>query len=288
MRPLARDAVGVLAGALLLGGAWWTLERAREKTDPRRAVVRAIRREAGPRDLVVVTDEAPELVAMAAPVPALWGLPAMDDLRGVRRVYGVAPQPAALAPLLGRFGIPYPVDREGRAARWEVAEHHLGRVVFDASNELGARVTAERVGGADNGPCPLEGPVLACHGPEWNRVRAEPHRFDGAELRCIYAHPQSDGTLTFRFAGLPAARSLVGAVGIDDAGWFAGGAVVTAHLTLRLAGQPELVRDVRAVNRKGVAGYRIDLPNAAGEATMTVTTPDAGARQFCFTFVLTE
>ncbi|MDB4932312.1 MAG: hypothetical protein JWM10_4796, partial [Myxococcaceae bacterium] len=280
--------VGVLAGALLLGGAWFTLERAREKSDPRRAVVRTIRREAGPRDLLVVTDEAPELVAMAAPVPALWGLPTMDDLPGVRRVYGVAPQPAGLAPLLGRFGIAYPVDREGRAARWEIAEHHLGRVVFDASNELGARVTAERVGGADNGPCPLEGAVLGCHGPEWNRVRAEPHRFDGAELRCIYSHPQTDGTLTFHFTGLPPARALVGAVGIDDAGWFAAGAVVTAHLTLRLEGQPEMVRDVRAVNRKGVAGYRIDLPHAGGEATMTVTTPDAGARQFCYTFVLTE
>ena len=91
MRALARDAVGVLVGLIALGGAWWTLERAREKTDPRRAVVRAIRREAGPRDLVVVVDEAPELVAMASPVPALWGLPQMDDVHGVRRVYGVAP-----------------------------------------------------------------------------------------------------------------------------------------------------------------------------------------------------
>ena len=288
MRSLARDALGVLVGALALGGAWWTLERAREKSDPRRAVVRMIRREAGPRDLVVVTDEAPELVAMASPVPALWGLPQMDDLHGVRRLYGVAPQAPGLAPLLGRFGLGAPVDREGRAVRWDVAEHHLGKVVFDASHELGARVTAERVGGADNGPCPLEGTVLGCHGPEWNRVRAEPHRFDGAELRCIYAHPQSDGTLTFRFTDLPPARALVGAVGIDDAGWFPTGAVVTAHLALRLAGQPEIAREVRAVNRKGVVGYRFDLPNARGEATMTVTTPDAGARQFCFTFVLTE
>ena len=288
MRPVARDALGVLVGALALGGAWWALERAREKTDPRRAVVRTIRREAGPRDLVVVADEAPELVALASPVPALWGVPQMDDVHGVRRLYGVAPQPAGLAPLLGRFGLGATVDREGRAARWEVAAHHLGRVVFDASRELGARVTAERVGGADNGPCPLEGAVLGCHGPEWNRVRAEAHRFDGAELRCIYAHPQTDGTLTFHFADLPPARALVGAVGIDDAGWFPTGATVTAHLTMRLAGHPEVVRDVRAVNRKGVVGYRVELPHAGGAATMTVTTPDAGERQFCFTFVLTE
>ena len=288
MRPVARDAVGVLVGLVALGGAWWSLERAREKTDPRRAVVRAIRREAGPRDLVVVTDEAPELVAMASPVPALWGLPSMDDVRGVRRVYGVAPQASGLAPLLGRFGLGTAVDREGRAQRWDVAEHHLGRVVFDASRELGARVTAERVGGVDSGPCPLEGTVLGCHGPEWNRVRAEPHRFDGAELRCVYAHPQSDGTLTFHFAGLPAARSLVGAVGIDDAGWFPGGAVVTARITLRFTGQADVVHEVRAVNRRGVVGYRFALLSAPGEATMKVTTPDAGARQFCFTFVLAE
>lgn len=288
MRPIARDALGVLVALAALGGSWWALERAREKTDPRRAVVRMIRREAGPRDLVVVTDEAPELVALASPVPALWGVPQMDDLHGVRRVYGVAPTASALAPLLGRFGSGATVDREGRALRWEIAAQHLGRVVFDASHELGARVTAERVGGADNGPCPLEGAVLGCHGPEWNRVRAEPHRFDGAEMRCIYAHPQTDGTLTFRFTGLPPARALVGAVGIDDAGWFPTGAVVTASITLRLEGQAEMVREVRAVNRKGVTGYRFELPHAPGEATMTVTTPDAGARQFCFTFVLAE
>gem|GEM_PF-1599838 len=288
VRPVVRDALGVLVALAALGGSWWALERAREKTDPRRAVVRMIRREAGPRDLVVVTDEAPELVAMASPVPALWGVPQMDDLHGVRRVYGVAPTASALAPLLGRFGTGSTVDREGRALRWEIAAQHLGRVVFDASHELGARVTAERVGGADNGPCPLEGAVLGCHGPEWNRVRAEPHRFDGAELRCIYAHPQTDGTLTFRFTGLPPARALVGAVGIDDAGWFPAGAVVTANITLRLEGHGEIVREVRAVNRKGVTGYRFELPHSPGEATMTVTTPDAGARQFCFTFVLAE
>lgn len=288
MRAAARDALGLLVGLLALGGAWWALERTRDHTDPRRGVVRAIRREAGLRDLVVLTDEAPELVALASPVPALWGVPQMDDLRGVRRVYGVAPQAPGLAPLVGRFGLGATVDREGRAARWEVAGHHLGRVVFDATRELGARVTAERVGGADSGPCPPEAGVLACHGPEWNRVRAEPHRFDGGELRCVYAHPQTDGTLTFRFADLPPARALVGAVGIDDAGWFAGGAAVTAHLTLRLEGHAELARDVLAVNRKGVTGYRIELPYARGEATMTVTTPDAGARQFCYTFVLTE
>jgi hypothetical protein len=64
--------------------------------------------------------------------------------------------------------------------------------------------------------------------------------------------------------------------------------VVTARLTLRLEGQAEIAREVRAVNRKGVTGYRFELPYARGEATMTVTTPDAGARQFCFTFVLAE
>ncbi len=288
MKPLTRDAVGVLLGLLALGGAWFALERAREKTDPRRALVRTIRREAGRRDLVVVTDEAPELVALAAPIPALWGTPSMDDVRGVRRVYGVAPTPPGLTALLGRFGPGSPVDREGRALRWEVEAGHLGRVVFDATRELGTRMTAERVGGADNGPCPLEGQHLACHGPEWNRLRAEPHRFDGGDLRCVYAHPQSDGTLTIRFSGLPPARMLVGAVGIDDAGWFAGGAVVTAHLSIRLQGHAEITHDIRTGRPRGVVGYRLALPSAPGEATMTVTTPDAGARQFCYTFVLTD
>lgn len=288
MRPLTRDVAGVLLGLIALGVAWVGLELVRESRDPRRRLVRTIAREASRRDLVVVTDEAPELVALASPVPALWGVPLMDDLRGVRRLYGVAPAPTGLTPLIARFGPGLRVGSDGRALRWEVATEHLEHVVFDATRELGARVTAERVGGADNGPCPLEGTVLACHGPEWNRLRAENHRFDTGEMRCVYAHPQTDGTLTIRFTGLPAARALSGAFGIDDAGWFAGGAVVTAHVTLRLQGHPEITHDLRTAAPRGVVGYRFALPFAPGEATMTVTTPDAGARQFCFTFALTE
>ncbi len=288
MRPWHRDVAAVALGLVALAGAAWTLERAREKTDPRRAAVRAIRREAGPTDLVLVTDEAPELVALASPVPAVWGPVDAADLRGVRRVYGVAPSAAGLAPLLGRFGPGEPVGTGGFAMRWEAAERHVAHVLFDATHEIGARVTAERVGGHDNGPCPLQGAMLGCHGDEWNRVRAEAHRFDGAEMRCVYAHPQSDGRLVVHLANLPGGRAIVGAVGIDDAGYFPGGATVRAHFVVRALDQTEVLRDVDAVSRRGVAPYRIDLTKPPVDATVTVTTPNAGARQFCFTFQLVE
>lgn len=282
------DVAALAVAALSLAAAWRLLTAARRHADPRAALVQTIRRSAGPRDLLLIADEAPELVAAAAPMAAVWGNPLLNDLTGVRRVYVLATSGPSLAQYLGRFGPGEPVGGSDAAMRWDLARDHSAHVLYDASSLVGTRVTGERIGGADAGPCPPEGSLLMCHGPDWNHVRAEPHLFDGVTTTCVYAHPATDSTLVLRFAELPPGRALVGMYGIDDNGYHPGGANVTAHMELQFDGKSTLTRDLVATNRKGVTGYRIELPGAAGSAVMSIATPDAGARQFCFTFLVVE
>lgn len=285
---VAWEMLMVLAGLTALGGAWRALDWARGRSDPRRAVVSQVRREAGARDLIVLTDEAPELVALASPVAAVWGSVALDDLHGVRRLYGIAPAEAQLATLIGRFGPGAVLGPGARARRWDLPAEHTGRVVFDVATALSDRVTAHRDGGEDAGPCPFANGRLVCHGPDWNQLRVETHRFDGGDMACLYAHPHPDGTLVVELNGVPPARALVGAFGIDDAGYFPAGTDVTLALVWRAEGHPEATHTLVARNRKGVTGYRFEVPHAAARATLTISTPNAGARQFCFTLRATE
>lgn len=282
------DAVALAVAALSVAAGWRLLTAARRHADPREALVQTIRRGAGPRDLLLFADESPELVTAAAPMPALWGAPALTDLSGVRRLYVITANTPSLALYLGRFGPGHALAGADGAMWWDLARDHSGRVIYDAATLVGSKVTGERVGGEDAGPCPPEGALLACHGPDWNRVRAEPHLFDGVNTQCVYAHPATASTLVLRFADLPAGSALVGMYGIDDNGYHPGGADVTAHLELQFDGKQSISRDLVATNRKGVTPYRIELPGSAGSAVMSIATPDAGARQFCFTFVVVE
>lgn len=283
-----RDALWLVLSALALAGAFVALEAARSKGDTRRPVARAIRREATNKDLVVVVDEAPELVAMVRPTPSLWGVPPLTDLVGVRRLYALAPTEAALAPLFARLGPAAPYRGDARVRRWDVANAHLGRVVFNVLDALGDKVAAHRTGGVDAGPCPSDGVHLACHGPPWNTIVVEPHHFDGAELRCVFAHPQADGALVLEVNDLPPAHALSGVIGIDDAGYHAAAAAVNARVEVRPVGRPVITRALVAPNRHGVTPWRIDVPHVGASASITVTTENAGARQFCFTLVATE
>jgi len=278
----------VLGGLAALGLAWKTLEWSRARSDPRRAAVALVRREAGPRDLLLLTDEAPDLVAMAAPVATVWGALPLDDLRGVRRVYGLAPQAAQLATLMGRFGAGREFGPGGRGRVWDLPAEHTGRVLFDVNTAFGERVTARREGGDDAGPCPFVNHRLVCRGPDWNQPRIETHRFDGGEMACLYAHPHPGGTLVFDLTAVPPARVVVGAFGIDDAGHFPAGTDVTMRVQWQAEGHPAAEHVLVARNRKGVTGYRFVVPHAAARATLTISTPDAGARQFCFTLRATE
>jgi hypothetical protein len=85
----AGDVLALAAAVIALGASWELLERARASTDPRRPMVRAVRAEATARDLVLVAEESPETLDALAPLPAVWGVPPLDDLQGVRRVYAL-------------------------------------------------------------------------------------------------------------------------------------------------------------------------------------------------------
>lgn len=287
-RRVVTELAALVCALAALALAMRALEAARRKSEPRRALVQEIRREATTRDLIVINDEAPELLALAAPVPALWGNPPLDDLRGLRRLYVLAPTRAALGPFQARLGEGRRVGGDARAMVWDIEEAHLGATVFNAAQHLGTQVQARREGGVDDGPCPADGNLLTCHGPPWNHIQVGPHHFDGAEVACIFAHPQADGRLIFDVAGIPPARSVVGIVGVDDGGYFPEGADVTVHFEYRADGHAAVVRDIVGRNKRGLTPYRVEVPRAAATAQLTVTTPNAGARQFCFTFVATD
>jgi hypothetical protein len=275
-------ALFALVGALML------LEYARRRGDSRRSIAQAIAREGSRKDLLIVLDEAPELVALARPVPAVWGLPTLGDLSGIRRLYGLASTEAPLGHLFARLGPAEPFRGEARARRWDITARHLSRVVFNANDVLGTQLQARREGGVDDGPCPFVDGHLTCHGPPWNHVMVDAHHFDGIELRCVYGHPQADGRLILELTSIPPARAVVGAVGIDDGGYHPTGADVTAHVEYRAEESPPVVADVVARNRRGLTPWRIEVPERVASATITITTPNAGARQFCFTFLATQ
>lgn len=278
----------VALAALSLGASALALQTVRDRSDPRRALARRVRSSATPRDLAVFTDEAPDLVALMRPVPAVYGSPPLHDLRPFERLWVMADRPAATAPYLARFGPGEAVDGEGKSIRWDLARAGLSRVVWDAASELGRTVQAARDGGEDAGPCPFANGRLVCHGPDWNQPRAEAHRFDGVEVRCLYSHPQADGALVYTMGPIPAGRAVVGAVGIDDAGFFPTGADVTMAVRWQPEGHPAVERTVVARNRKGMTAWSLTAPSAPASATVRITTPNAGARQFCFTLVVTE
>lgn len=282
------DGVWLALSVAALAGSFATLEYARGKGDTRRALARAIRRESTRRDVVIVTDEAPELVALVRPTPSLWGVPPLGDLSGVRRLYALAPNEAALTPFFARLGPAEPFHGDARVRRWDVSDAHLGRVVFNALDSVGDKLQAHREGGADDGPCPADSGHLACHGPPWNTVEVQTHHFDGAELRCVFAHPQADGALVLALNDLPPAHAISGVVGIDDTGYHATAAAVNVRVEYHASGAAPITRELVAPNKHGVTAWRIPVPHAPATATIRLTTANAGARQFCFTLVATE
>jgi len=279
-------ALGVGVAALL--GSMALLQRVRRGTDPRPYLVSAIRKEASARDLLVVTDESPELLAAMQPYPAIWGTPPMPDLTGVRRVYAVAPYAAALAPMFARFGPAPPFAREDRARRWDVEAQGLTRVVYQATDALGSTLQARREGGAVEGPCPFVGDRLACNGEPYLHVVVAPLHFEGVEQRCVFAHPHEGGRVVIELSNIPPARAIVGVFGLDDAAIFPEGAPVNMHVALRPEKGAPVERDFVAHNRRGLTPYRIDVGDAAVSATVSVAAQRVGARSFCFTLTATR
>lgn len=277
------DIAAMAAGMIALGAAWSLLDRARAATDPRRALVQAVRAEATAQDLVLVADESAEALGALAPLPSLWGVPPMDDLTGVRRVYGMGGTVGALGPLYARFGPGRALDAAGRAIAWDLAAQRVTRVTYDANLAFLDRVNARREGGGDEGPCPREGLQLHCKGPEWNHLRVEPHMFDGAPVICLYAHPHADGALVIVFEQVPASRALVGTLGIDDVAIFPEGTSVNAEVLFTPVEGAPVQRTLVAPNRRGVTPYRIELPEHPGTVVWRISSPNISSRQLCFT-----
>ena len=277
------DIVGLAAAVIALGLAWELLDAARAFTDPRRALVRVVRAEATAQDLVLVADESPEALDALAPLPSLWGVPPMDDLRGVRRVYALGGTVGALGPFYARFGEGRALEPGGRAVAWDLAAQRLRRVTYDANTAFLDRANARREGGADGGECPREGAQLHCNGAEWNHLRVEPHTFDGAVFPCVYAHPHADGNLVIVFEQVPTSRALVGTVGIDDVAIFPDGAPVIIALQFTPSVGAPVQRALVAPNRRGVTPYRVELPPSPGTAVWRISTPNISSRQLCFT-----
>lgn len=289
-----REIALVVVAAVSLSLAGFALHLARDHSDPRRALDRNIRAMTSPRDLVVFTDESPERVEFMYPTPALYGSIPLGDLRPFDTLWVIADRSASLAPYTARFGAGRPIGTNdtngtnGTVMAWSLRRDGLSKVLWSVTDHVGVGVTAKREGGADGGPCPFANGRLVCHGPDWNQPRTEVHRFDGTDVMCLYAHPQADGALVFSLNGIPAGRRVVGAVGIDDAGYFPAGAPVTMAVHWSPAGHPPIEHTVTAPNRKGITPWAITVPATMATATISVTTPNAGARQFCFTLVVTE
>lgn len=286
-RTLRELAILGLAGAAL-AGSFALLEHTRRKADTRRALAQAIRREASDRDIVIVVDESPELVDTVRPIPAVWGIPPITDLTGVRRIYGMATSAAQLTPFFMRLGPAAPFQGDPRVRRWDVAHGHLDHAIFQATDAIGSHLNARREGGPPDGPCPLEGDHLACKGEAYLHVAAVPLHFDGVDMRCVFAHPHDGGRLVLELTDLPPAHAILGVVGIDDGGVFPQGVPVTMHVEYRAVGAAAVAGDVVAPNRRGVTPWRFDVAHQPASATLVVTAANTGARQFCFTMTSVE
>lgn len=281
---LVSELIALVGAGACLVAAWTGLQMARRHADPRFAMIDTIRREAGPRDLILLPEESLDLASRAAPVPVLWGTVSLRDLHGLRRLYALTPSHNALFAYEARLGTGRALGTSSMA--WDLAR--TATVQLDITTEIGGRLSAKRIGGVHDGDCPLQATGLICHGEPWNHVRAETHHFDGTELMCLFAHPQADGRLELALARLPPLRALVGVAGIDDAGQHPGGAPVHMDVHFTSATGTVVDRRVSTSDARGVVPYRVELPYEAGGATLTITTPNAGARQFCFTMYGTE
>ncbi len=273
--------IALWAATLGLIAGWRIFQWGLNTGDPRYAAVRSIRSEADARrDVLVFTDEAIHLMTAARPMMSLHGIPAMDDLTGFRRLYAVGHDANALAPFLARLGTPTRRFSEN-AVGWDLAG--LSRIVFDLGRDfLSEHVRVERVGGVHAGPCPRATGFMQCRGEPWNHLRVEPHPMGGMQVPCVFAHPQADGRLVIELDHVPAARWMVGVVGMDDRAYFAAGAPVENRIRFEPDRGAAVERTVVAPNRIGATPFRIELGGRAGRVRFTITTRNAGARQYCF------
>jgi hypothetical protein len=140
------------------------------------------------------------------------------------------------------------------------------------------------IGGSRNEVCrDLPRGLHQCSHGDWNRVQAGWHEMDERPVHCVWAHPvgQDPVQITYRDVPIPA--------GSHFTGWgaFVGQAAATPNgapvkMDVQVEGQP--ATSVTFDNRFGKQPFEQSLSQGAEKATVTlsVTTPNAGMRHFCF------
>jgi hypothetical protein len=140
------------------------------------------------------------------------------------------------------------------------------------------------IGGGRNEVCrDLPHGLHQCPHGDWNRVQAGWHEMDERPVHCVWAHPIGQDPVQITYRDVPIPR------GSHFAGWgaFVGQAAATPNgapvtMTIDVEGQP--ATSVTFTNQFGKQPFEQTLPRDAEKATVTlsVTTPNAGMRHFCF------
>lgn len=115
--------------------------------------------------------------------------------------------------------------------------------------------------------------------PSWMYVGADTKVIGGRSEACTWSHPITGGKVVIRWDGMPLPPKLELAHGLSDqAAGNPSGAPVT--LTLRADGA-QIARSVRT-NARGMRKERVSVPDGATSLELEVTTPDDGARHYCW------
>lgn len=282
-RVTRAELVAVLAALGALVASARVLRWAIDKTDPRSALLRTIARQADPRrDLLIIADEAPELARAAWPLPAVYNVPAPENLAGLRTLYVLGLSDTSLVPFDARFG-PATAELGSNARKWQLAGIASSRLSL--ANVLLERAQVRRLGGRFEGPCPRVGSEMHCNSVDvWNHVRSESQPIRGASTPCVFAHPQADGEVEIMVPDTPPARALVGMVAIADTSLYPDGRPVVNRMRFEPSdGSAPVESEVTAPNRPGPTPYRLDLGGRAGRMTFRISVSVSGARSYCFT-----
>lgn len=121
-----------------------------------------------------------------------------------------------------------------------------------------------------------------CRGlPDWMYVGVESLLVGGEPSRCVWSHPITGGKVVIRFPSVRLGDQLVLSHALSDsAAGTAGGASVTAELSVDGARLGSATRS----NRAGWAQqtFRSPSPGEPAEVTVAITTPNDGARHYCW------
>lgn len=278
------------AALLALAGASAALERAMARGNGRAAAFARLRSAVDPKhDVVLLADDALDIVRAAGATPVVPSVGVPGDLTGFRRAFTVLADGTSTLPwgLAVRLGSPTQPSTDASRV-WQLDGMH--GVTLDLVRDLMSRARVRREGGVFDGVCNSDGAQFRCNSPDpWNHVRVEPRLVDGQQVQCIFAHPQAGSTLVIEVPSVPASRAVVGAAALDDTAVFPGGADVLNEIRFEPdGGGPSRATLLRRTNNRGPEPYRLTLDERPGTLSFRITTANAGARVYCFTALFTR